>query len=299
MTIERTPSARPASLAEVFHLLHVPGKPLLLANAWDAGSARLIESCGASALATTSAGLAWAHGYPDGDVLPPGVLATAVAEITRVVSVPLSVDAEGGYSDDPKAVGEVVRAIVDAGGIGINIEDGSGSPDLLVAKIAAARTAAAAAGVNIFINARADVYLRGLVPVDRELDETLRRAARYREAGCDGFFVPGVTDPEAIRTIAATVELPLNVLVSQNLPPVPALAELGVARVSAGSGIAQIAAGVVQRIVTDFLADGRFEAMLEKTVDYAQLNALHSAYARERAAERSTQLSSSRRDSRK
>jgi 2-methylisocitrate lyase-like PEP mutase family enzyme len=276
MTTESNPNARLASLADEFHRLHVPGKPLLLANAWDAGSARVIESCGAAAIATTSAGLAWAHGYPDGDILPRGLLRTAVAEIARVVSVPLSVDAEGGYSDDPKAVGEVVRAIVDAGGIGINIEDGTASPDLLVEKIAAARTAAASAGVKLFINARTDVYLRGLVHADRAIDETLERAARYREAGCDGIFVPGLADPEAIRTIAAAVELPLNVLVVPNLPPVAALADLRVARVSAGSGIAQVVAGVVQRVATDFLANGRSESLLERTVDYAQLNALHS-----------------------
>jgi 2-methylisocitrate lyase-like PEP mutase family enzyme len=276
MTTESTPNARLASLAEEFHRLHVPGKPLLLANAWDAGSARLIESCGAAAIATTSAGLAWAHGYPDGDALPPNLLSTAVAEVARVVSVPLSVDAEGGYSDDPKAVGEVVRAIVDAGGVGINIEDGTASPDLLVEKIAAARTAAASAGVNLFINARTDVYLRGLVHADRAIDETLERASRYREAGCDGIFVPGVAEPEAIGMIAAAVELPLNVLVVPNLSPVAALAGLGVARVSAGSGIAQVVAGVVQRVATEFLANGRFELLLERTIDYAQLNALHA-----------------------
>lgn len=177
MTTERTPNARLASLAEEFHRLHVPGKPLLLANAWDAGSARLIESCGAAAIATTSAGLAWAHGYPDGDQLPPGLLSAAVAEIARVVSVPLSVDAEGGYSDDPKAVGEIVRAIVDAGGIGINIGDGLASPDLLVAKIAAARTAADTAGVNLFINARTDVYRVGWFT---EIGRSTRRSGAQR-----------------------------------------------------------------------------------------------------------------------
>ena len=284
MTPQPVSNARLPSLADEFHRLHVAGKPLRLANAWDAGSARLIESCGAAAIATTSAGLAWAHGYPDGDVLPPSLLSSAVAEISRVLSVPLSVDAEGGYSDDPKTVGEVVRAIVNAGGIGINIEDGSASPDLLVAKIAAARSAAEASGVNLFINARTDVYLRGLVHADRAIDETLQRAARYRDAGCDGIFVPAVTDPDAIRTIAAAVELPLNVLVVPNLPPMAALADLGVARVSAGSGIAQVAAGVVQRVATEFLADGRFEPLLERTVDYAQLNALHTAGRRAQRA---------------
>jgi 2-methylisocitrate lyase-like PEP mutase family enzyme len=263
-----------AELAETFLRLHVPGTPLLLANAWDAGSARLIESCGAAAIATTSAGLAWSRGYPDGDRLPPAALAVAVADISRVVSVPVSVDAEGGYSDDPAVVGEVVRAIVDAGGIGINIEDGTSSPDLLIAKIAAARSAADRAGIHLFINARTDVYLRGLAPPERAVDELIERAARYREAGCDGIFAPGATDLEAIRTIAAEIGLPLNVLVVPGLPPLAALADVGVARVSAGSAIAQVTAGVVQRLATEFLSGGGFEPLLERTVDYAQLNAL-------------------------
>src|SRR5512145_2790139 len=124
-----------------FRRLHEAATPLVLANAWDAGSARLIESCGAAAIATTSAGLAWSHGYPDGDALPPRILATAVAEIARVLSVPLSVDVEGGYSTDPRRVGESVAAVVAAGGVAINLEDGVGSVDLLCAKIGAAKEA--------------------------------------------------------------------------------------------------------------------------------------------------------------
>jgi 2-methylisocitrate lyase-like PEP mutase family enzyme len=265
------------TLGKTFRQLHVPGRPLLLANAWDAGSARLIESCGAAAIATTSAGLAWARGYPDGDVVPLQVLAAAVAEISRVISVPLSVDAEGGYSDDPKAVGEVVRAILDAGGIGINIEDRAGSPGLLVAKIEAARSAAAAAGVDLFINARIDVYLRGLASGTAAVEESIGRAARYADAGADGIFVPAVKEPDEIRAIAAAVKLPLNVLVTAGLPPVATLAELGVARVSAGSGIAQIAAGVARKVATEFLA-GHLEPFAdERGIDYGQLNALFTA----------------------
>ena len=263
-----------AGNADAFRRLHVPGRPVLIANAWDAGSARLIESCGGAAIATTSAGLAWARGYPDGDALPPAILAAAVAEIARVIDVPLSVDAEGGYSDLPARVGEVVRAIVDAGGIGINIEDGSSGPDLLVAKIAAARTAAARAGVGLFINARTDVYLRSLVAADAAIDETLARAARYRDAGADGLFVPAATDPDAIRRIAADAGLPLNVLVVPGLAPVAELARLGVARVSAGSGIAQAAAGIARKATLEFLDDGRYDTILERDADYGMLNAL-------------------------
>ncbi|HSL34698.1 MAG TPA: isocitrate lyase/phosphoenolpyruvate mutase family protein [Candidatus Limnocylindrales bacterium] len=263
-----------AQRAEVFRGLHRPGDPLRLANAWDAGSARLIEGCGAAALATTSAGLAWANGYPDGDLLPTAILVRAVEAIVRVTVVPLSVDAEGGYSDDPAAVGQTVGALIDAGAVGINIEDGSGSPDLLCDKISAARTAAAAAGVPLFVNARTDVYLRRLVDPGRAVDETLARAERYRAAGADGLFVPAVVAPDAIRAIVAGTDLPLNVLVYPGLPPVAELAALGVARVSAGSGIAQAALGLARDAATQFLAEGRYDAIAGRTMQFTELNAI-------------------------
>lgn len=264
-------------MAAVFRGLHDPANPLLLANAWDAGSARLIETCGAAAIATTSAGLAWARGYTDGDALPPAILAAAVAEIARVVSVPLSVDIEGGYSADPREAGETVAAVLDAGAVGINIEDGTAPPDLLERKIEAARTATSRAGIELFINARADVYLYQLVPPERAVEESIERARRYRAAGCDGVFVPGVTDADEIRTIAAAIDAPLNVLVRKNLPPVAELGRLGVARVSAGSGIAQAAYGLVRRATKQFLDDGRYEAMFESDLDFGQINALFSS----------------------
>jgi 2-methylisocitrate lyase-like PEP mutase family enzyme len=260
--------------AEEFRRLHRPGRPLVLPNAWDAGSARLIESCGAAAIATTSAGLAWAHGYPDGDALPPRMLAAAVAEIARVLSVPLTVDVEGGYAADPRAVGETVAAVLEAGAVGINLEDGTTPPDLLCAKIAAAKQAAAQRGADLFVNARTDVYLRGLVPPARALAETIERAQRYRAAGCDGVFVPNLTDAAAIRGVAAAIALPLNVMVRPVLPPVAELAALGVRRVSAGAAIAQAAAGITQRAARQLLHEGRYDAMLEAPVDYGRMNAL-------------------------
>jgi len=261
-----------------FRRLHEPGQLLLLANAWDAGSARLIESCGASAIATTSAGLAWSRGYPDGDALPAGVLAAAVAEIARVLTVPLSVDVEGGYSSDPRAVGEVVSAVIDAGAVGINIEDGSAPPDALRAKIAAARTAASRAGVALFINARTDVYLRGLVPAAGREAETIARAAAYSESGCDGVFVPGLVDAQAIGTIAAAIAAPLNVMLLPSLPPLARMRELGVRRVSAGSKIAQAAHGLTRRAAMSLLQEGRLDdAMFEGAAEYGELNALFRA----------------------
>jgi 2-methylisocitrate lyase-like PEP mutase family enzyme len=263
-----------------FRRLHEAATPLVLANAWDAGSARLIESAGAAAIATTSAGLAWSRGYPDGDALPPRVLAAAVAEIARVLSVPLSVDCEGGYSADPKAVGETVAAVVGAGAVGINLEDGSASPDLLCAKIGAAKTAAARAGVDLFVNARTDVYLRGLVPPAQAMGETLERGRRYRAAGCDGLFVPNLVEAPAIREVAAAIALPLNVMVRPSLPPVAELGRLGVRRVSAGSAISQVAYGAAQRAAMELLSDGRYDAMFERAAEYPRMNALFARGSR-------------------
>ena len=260
--------------ARTFRDLHAPGRLLRLANAWDAGSARLIESCGATAIATTSAGLAWSRGYPDGDLLPLRVLVTAIAEITRVLSVPLSADVEGGYSADPRAVGEMIVAVIDAGAVGVNLEDGGGSPDLLCAKIEAAKTAAQRAGVDLFVNARTDVYLRALVPPDRAVAESIERGRRYQAAGCDGLFVPKVVAEGEIRAIAAATPLPLNVLVMPGLASVPALQGLGVRRVSAGSAIAQTAYGYAHRAAREFLEQGTYDAMSETRADYGEMNAL-------------------------
>jgi 2-methylisocitrate lyase-like PEP mutase family enzyme len=163
---------------------------LLLPNAWDSGSARLFESVGAKAIATTSAGIAWSRGYSDGDALPIEQLLATTRDIARVIRVPLTIDIEGGYSIDPVVVARVVGGIIDAGAVGINIEDGTGSPDLLCAKIEAAKQTAARAGVDLFINARTDVYLRSLASTDGAVEEVGRRATMYQAAGCDGIFVP-------------------------------------------------------------------------------------------------------------
>ncbi len=259
--------------ARRFRELHAPGELLLLPNCWDAASARVIEACGAAALATTSAGVAWAHGYPDGDRLPTRLLAQAVATMARVVSLPLSVDVEGGYSTDAGAVAETIAAVIDAGAVGINIEDGSAPPDLLCAKIEAAKRVAARAGVDLFVNARTDVF-RGLVPPQQMVGVTIERARRYRDAGCDGVFVPGAADPAALRALVDAIALPLNVMVMATVPPPAQLRELGVRRVSAGSAIAQAAYGLTRRATTAFLDDGSYDAMLDGAFTYRELNAL-------------------------
>jgi 2-methylisocitrate lyase-like PEP mutase family enzyme len=261
-------------LATAFHDLHRGPELLLLANAWDVGSARLIEQRGGKAIATTSAGVAWMHGYPDGDALPTELVIATAAAIARAVRVPVSIDFEGGYSDDPDAVGALAAALVDAGVVGINLEDGSGSPDLLCAKIGAIRRATRAGGVELFINARTDVYLRGLVPAGAQVAETLTRAARYRDAGASGIFVPGVVDPTAIGAIAREAQLPLNVLARAGLPAVAALTALGVRRLSAGSGITQAIWGRAAALATAFLTDGSGTVSAEGAMAYGEINGL-------------------------
>lgn len=263
----------PSDAADRFRELHREGL-LLLPNAWDAVTARVVESLGAKAIATTSAGVAWSHGYADGDFLPVSRLAASVAEVARVVAVPVSADVEGGYSNDPVSVGEAVAAVVGAGAVGINLEDGTREPDLLCAKIERAKEAAARLGVDLFVNARTDVYLKNLAPPERRLEETLARAARYRAAGADGIFVPGVTDGSSIGAIASRVELPLNVLARPGLPPASELEALGVRRLSAGSWLASAALATVASRAAAFLRDGASDALTAGVMPYADVNVL-------------------------
>jgi 2-methylisocitrate lyase-like PEP mutase family enzyme len=247
---------------------------LVLANAWDAGSARLIESLGAKAIATTSAGVAWSHGYGDGDLLPVRLLHSTIAAITRVIRVPLTVDIEGGYSSDASAVGEAVGGAIGAGAVGINIEDGASEPDLLCAKIEQAKRAGVRLGVDLFVNARSDVYLRGLALPDRRVAETLARAERYRAAGADGIFVPGLAESGDIAAVASGARLPLNVMAWPGLPRAAELEPLGVRRLSAGSSIAQAAFGTTASLAAAFLRDGASDPLGESAMPYGDINAL-------------------------
>ncbi|MFF3149781.1 isocitrate lyase/phosphoenolpyruvate mutase family protein, partial [Streptomyces sp. NPDC057927] len=213
--------------ALAFRALHIPGRPLVLPNAWDTASARLVEEAGAAAVATTSAGLAWDLGTADGDRLDRDRALGAVARVAAAVRVPVSADIESGYAKDAAGVGDTIRAVLAAGAVGVNIEDalyggegddGEGAGDggrgplrpvaEQAERIAAARAAADAAGVPLFINARIDTVLRGAGGVE----ETLERAAAFLAAGADGIFVPGAVDPGTVKSLVAGVEGPLNVL---------------------------------------------------------------------------------------
>jgi 2-methylisocitrate lyase-like PEP mutase family enzyme len=259
-----------------FKQLHDGNKLLHLPNAWDAGSARLFESLGAPAIATTSAGVAWAMGYADGDSMPAEIAIGVALNIARVLTVPLTVDLENGYSDDAAVVAQHAQRLIDAGVAGINLEDGGAAPQLLADKIAAIKRLAAQAGKDLFINTRTDVYLRGLAPEGERVAEVLRRAALYKAAGADGLFVPGICKPEEIEAVAAGAGLPLNVMDWPGLPLAGALHSLGVARLSAGSGIPQALWAVAADMAKGFLATGSAGPLIANAMAYGDLQALFS-----------------------
>jgi 2-methylisocitrate lyase-like PEP mutase family enzyme len=188
--------------------------------------------------------------------------------------VPLSIDVEDGYSGDPSEVAETVGRVLDAGAVGINIEDGGDPPALLCAKIEAVRRASEKRGVDVFVNARTDVYLRDLVPAERRAAEVLGRAERYKSAGADGIFVPGLFGSHEIRDLAAALPLPLNVMAWRGLPDPTELTALGVRRLSAGAELAHKALSRTKALASAFLRTGSFDDAPEKMPSYAALNEL-------------------------
>ncbi|NVZ72877.1 isocitrate lyase/PEP mutase family protein [Pseudomonas costantinii] len=261
------------SHAETFHALH-HDTLLILPNVADAGGARLVAQLGSQAVATSSAAVAWAHGYKDGNQLPQPLLISTVQSIVRVINVPLSVDIEGGYSDDPEQVGRLVKAVIDAGAVGINLEDGAGSPELLARKIDVVRRVADSSGVKLFINARSDVYLKGLAPEAQRLEEILRRAGIYQDAGADGLFAAGIHLEHEIKQLCQTTTLPVNVLAWAGLPAPETLQALGVRRLTAGSSIAEFLHGAMNQLAAGFLRTGTLQTQNLKAFTYGEVNGL-------------------------
>jgi 2-methylisocitrate lyase-like PEP mutase family enzyme len=222
--------------AEEFASLHVKGAPVILYNAWDAGSAKAIIGAGAKAIATSSWSVAAALGYKDGEDLPLSLAEHVIRGIATTVNVPVTVDFEGGYSDDDQKLASNITKLLELGVIGINFEDrvvkGTGlyGIDRQAKRIAAIRQAAEQRGISFFINARTDVFLGN----GGDVEEALRRAHAYAAAGASGFFIPGVIDPALIQRIVEEVTLPVNVMVMDGVPSNDKLAKLGVSRVSYG-----------------------------------------------------------------
>ena len=268
--------------AAAFRRLHQQGRPLVLPNAWDAASARVIELAGAPAVATTSAGVSWALGRGDGQRLDRREMLEAVGRIVAAVSVPVTADLESGYGEGTAAdVAETVRAAVDLGVVGINLEDTIAGtllpPERQAERIEAARSAAGAAG-DLVINARVDVYLFGVGAAEARLDETIRRAKAYRAAGVDCVFVPGVVDRETIAALVAGVGGPLNIMAGAGAPAVGELTRLGVARVSVGPAITLAALETTRRAARELLEEGTYGGMTG-AMPFADANAMFRAPA--------------------
>lgn len=266
--------------ADLFHTLHGGGRVLVLPNAWDAASARIIEHAGATAIATTSAGVAWSLGVPDGDRLGREQAVELIARVVAAVDVPVTADVETGFGADADGVAETIRDVLAAGAVGVNLEDAlhtgaGGLRDVQeqADRFAAARGAADAAGVPLFVNARVDTFLLSVGKPEGRLAESVRRAKAYVAAGADGVFVPGVMDPATITALVEQVPAPLNVLASPGAPTIAELGELGVARVSVGGRIALAAYSLTARAAAELLDDGTYESA-RSTLTHGDLNAL-------------------------
>jgi 2-methylisocitrate lyase-like PEP mutase family enzyme len=235
--------------AAAFRALHAARPVLVLPNAWDVASAVVVASLDCPAIATSSAGIAGALGYPDGERIPSGEMLDMVARIAAAVDLPVTADLEAGYGD----AAATAHAAWEAGAVGLNLEDAAGPAGEHVERVRAVRAAVPA----LVINARTDLYLFG----QPDFDETVRRAAAYLEAGADCIFVPGVTDAETIGRLAAAIAGPVNVLAMPSTPPVAELERLGVARVSVGSGLARAALAWTRRAAESMLETGSFQAL--------------------------------------
>jgi 2-methylisocitrate lyase-like PEP mutase family enzyme len=235
-------SEQQISKASAFGALHTPGKPLILYNVWDCGSAKAVSEAGARALATGSWSVAAAQGYADGQQLPLERLLELVRQMTAQATLPLSVDFEGGYAHDAADVAQNVAALIDCGAVGINFEDQMvGKSGLYSVQAQCERLAAIAAiakikALPLFINARTDIFLKATDPATHAglLDQAVERCVAYQEAGASGFFAPGLKDPDLIGALCQRSKLPVNIMTGPNGLANAKLAQLGVSRISYG-----------------------------------------------------------------
>ena len=267
-----------AEKAERFRKLHHGPRMLLLPNAWDVASARILEECGHPAIATTSAGIAYSLGYSDGQRISRGEMLEVVGRIARAVRIPVTADLEAGYGTTPKDMAETVQAAIEAGAIGMNLEDVTGDDEssqvalpLQVEAIRAIRETAKSLGVPFVLNARTDIYLMPIGPEPTRFERTVERLRAYRDAGADCLFTPGLYDRDTIAKLVKAVDTPLNILANPACPPLAELEKIGVARVSAGSGIMRAAMGTVQRIGKEMLEERSCDTMFAGATPFIEL----------------------------
>ena len=272
--------------AERFRKLHHGPQMLLLPNAWDVASARILEECGHPAIATSSAAVAYSLGYADGQRISRDEMLEVAGRIARAANIPVTADLEAGYGTTPKDMADTVKAAIAAGIIGMNMEDVTGDDEstlvdlpLQLEKIRAIREAASSAGVPFVLNARTDIYLIPIGPEATRFERTVERLRAYREAGADCLFAPGVYDLETMTKLVKAVEGPLNILANPACPGVPEMEKAGVARVSAGSGIMRAAMGLVQRIGKEMLEARSCEMMFAGATPFIDLKRMMTRHA--------------------
>jgi 2-methylisocitrate lyase-like PEP mutase family enzyme len=266
--------------AEKLRGLHDRKKVLILPNAWDVPSARVFEDAGFPAVATSSAGMMVSLGYPDGEEIPVDEYVSAVRKIARVVAVPLTVDIVGGFGEGPEDVAKTVKSVVDAGAVGINIEDFVHSTKQLlsvekqVGRLQALVNLQKSINVPFVINARTDAFRFGSGDESAKLDEAIRRGITYRDVGADCLYPMGLTDAASISKFVKAVDFPINVMVRKGLPSVSELQRLGVARVSFGPSASYAAMGLLKRASEEVLTKGTYAALVDGAITFDELNAL-------------------------
>lgn len=262
-----------------FLQLHRGPNLLVLLNVWDVASARIVEEAGFPALATSSAGVAFSLGYPDGEHISREEMIARVARIVRAVSVPVTADLEAGYGPQPDDVATTARQMIQAGAVGMNLEDAIDDQlldlALAVERVKAAWTVAAELRVPAVLNARTDVYMHPGGDPQEKYSEAVRRLNAYCEAGASCVFAPGLKDPEIIGRLTKDVPCPLNILGGPGAPSIAELEKLGVARVSLGSGPMRAGLGVLRRIAEELKSTGTYAA-LDGAVPHAEMNSLLS-----------------------
>jgi 2-methylisocitrate lyase-like PEP mutase family enzyme len=276
--LEMTQAQKATRLLE----LHHSDVPLVLVNAWDAASACIVASTGFPAIASSSAAVANALGYADGQRVPWSAMAEAIRRIAEAVRLPVTADIEAGFSPTPQDLEWNIEQVIEAGAVGINLEDalpnhGEFGPLYPLPeqtnRIARVRALAQKRKLHLVINARTDAYWQAGVSREEALSNTLDRGKAYLQAGADCVFVPGLKSPDHIRTIAAELRGPLNVLAFPGVPPVAELAKLGVKRISLGSGPMRVAMGALRRLAEEVQTSGTYRGLGEGAVTYADMNA--------------------------
>lgn len=272
-------SATQSQKAQQFRALHEGPGMLVLPNAWDVIGARLIEEAGFPAIATSSAGVAWALGWPDGERISRGEMLAVVRRIALSVRIPVTADVEAGYGRTPEAAAETARGVIAAGAIGLNLEDGTNEGSLLdlalqVERIRAVRQAGAAARVPLVVNARTDAFeVKQWTPAER-FAAAVRRANAYHAAGADCLFVPHVSDAATIGQLAREIDGPLNVIAGPPAPPLLELERLGVRRASLGPRVVQATLGLIRRIAVELRDRGTYATMADLVIPFSDIQKL-------------------------